>query len=1360
MKKFIRFLLLFLLPVVSIAQQNFQIHGERNKFLGQIVYNPLVKVGVGNFDIISINRSFIAPPARMFDGDFASGYNPGNYLVWYPAPFAVDLKGQFFIDHIDIYDVNSGTSFTVSHGNTQNDCYNLTVDSTLILDQGVVRRIDIRKNCRWIGLKINSTISDVVAQNSKKIGPAEIKIYGNVIAYDAVPSIVQRPLHTFGHLLGFNQDYFTLAKNHPWPGSHFRNYEYPFKFITNNALPNSKYQWALNTQGINWDDTVAYYSSKNILSWLAFIGIASPQELYKPSYGSDSGAFDIFNKPVQYHQDPENPQNYKIWADFAFQYALRYGKGTLNASHAKVNLVGSNTVRVNLGTSQYMEPGNELSGWFTDSTKSFGPAAFSAYVSAIVDGHCGTLGADMGAINADPNFKIILPADADFGLDWIKACYYWWKTFRPDHSIPPGIIINVHKYPTIGGGQFVSNDKGIHPEGYVREGFSGVGIKEYISEWADWSKRYLPGVQIWWTEFGWDTNPYSTTGVPLLTQAQALAAPRYLNSFEMQASYHLRAYFEMMDTTSVDKMTIYSLNNYSNCDELVQRYSDVDDNTQNPGWQDQYSDAILYNTSGSLGGQYYWIRSYTSSGVNIATTTVGQVINLTFPKTHAYYQFPVSPGVGSIRDPADGNDTGGRVWGYFSNQTDSTITFTVAAAGPGGIVHRGSGTLTTWRLDAPYAKKLSWFAINNTYNQMDTTQIRIRDESTSEYRHYVYSNGINKEVHVAYLPTNTGNLITRSLSVGGRSNATSVDLLSMNGATSSLSIASGNVSVAISEIPYMFFCTYGSGNASPVANAGTDRSIISTSTTITGSGTDSDGTIASYLWTKVSGPSATLSGTTTTSLAVNGLTSGTYTFRLTVTDNLGATNSDDMVLTVSIANIPPVAAALGGTRSSSNASEPLYDNGSTDADGTIANVTWTKTSGPSVTFTNASYAFGSDPAIVTWSTSGTYVLRETVTDNLGATDYKEVTEVVTLSGNASPTANAGSDQSITTTTATISGSGSDSDGTIASYSWSKISGGTATLSGSSTSTLSLSGLASGSYTFRLTVTDNLGAIGTDDVNITVTIGGGGGGLTSSQLVVKSFHTALGGGGGHYLNAEVYLPVGYGNGTLFPVIVACHGQTEKRNSGLSTAANIAVLNNSGIAKYLSTGHDIPFVVIMPQIDYASFDSYDFSIQEPGLLTSELAQWAVDSMHGDGQRCHLTGLSYGGQTVCPSAQAYPNRWATCIPISTAPDGYPNADYSRAVFWWFHGLADGTYAAPANEVAYVDELNSHGAIPFTSLYTFFAGQGHSASVWDNVYNTTAGSALTLATRSDIPNNHAYSNIYTWMLQYKIVSGVVSLY
>lgn len=90
--------------------------------------------------------------------------------------------------------------------------------------------------------------------------------------------------------------------------------------------------------------------------------------------------------------------------------------------------------------------------------------------------------------------------------------------------------------------------------------------------------------------------------------------------------------------------------------------------------------------------------------------------------------------------------------------------------------------------------------------------------------------------------------------------------------------------------------------------------------------------------------------------------------------------------------------------------------------------------------------------------------------------------------NQSPTVNAGSDQVIKlpTNAVTLSGIGTDVDGTVAGYSWSKISGPAgSTFNPVNAAKTTVQNLAQGVHSFKLTVTDNKGAIAADDISVTV-----------------------------------------------------------------------------------------------------------------------------------------------------------------------------------------------------------------------------------------------------------------------------------
>ncbi|WP_229669865.1 PKD domain-containing protein [Microlunatus endophyticus] len=229
--------------------------------------------------------------------------------------------------------------------------------------------------------------------------------------------------------------------------------------------------------------------------------------------------------------------------------------------------------------------------------------------------------------------------------------------------------------------------------------------------------------------------------------------------------------------------------------------------------------------------------------------------------------------------------------------------------------------------------------------------------------------------------------------------------------------------------------------------------------------TDSDGTIASYDW-DWGDNTADGSGKTADHTYASG---GTYTVKLTVTDNDGATDTVSHSVTVTAPNQAPTAAF---TPSTTGLKVSVDGSDSADSDGTIASYDWDW---------GDNTADGSGKtATHTYDTAGTYTVKLTVTDDDGATDSVSHSVTVQAPVNQAPTAAFTS--SVSDLGVSVDGSGSsDPDGSVASYAW---SWGDSTSDGSG-KTASHTYASAGTYTVKLTVTDDGGA--TDSVSHSVTV---------------------------------------------------------------------------------------------------------------------------------------------------------------------------------------------------------------------------------------------------------------------------------
>ncbi|HEX5204919.1 MAG TPA: PKD domain-containing protein, partial [Actinoplanes sp.] len=310
-----------------------------------------------------------------------------------------------------------------------------------------------------------------------------------------------------------------------------------------------------------------------------------------------------------------------------------------------------------------------------------------------------------------------------------------------------------------------------------------------------------------------------------------------------------------------------------------------------------------------------------------------------------------------------------------------------------------------------------------------------------------------------------------------------------------------------------------SANTAPAAVGGADQTVAPRDpVTLDGSASnDGDGFILSSSWTQLSGTAvaATNVGRSLTFTAPSTPTQDDLVFRLTVTDNRGATSTDDV--TVTVVNPQPQAAA-GSDQASTPRTLVSLHGAATDANGTIAAYRWAQTGGPAALVGKAfttpvlvsntqAVSVGTGPIDV-----GTTIMQLDFLPNVLTTAGGTVALGANGFYTVCTSVSGGSCGWVTGTQLGISGSVTSPASTGGAMTWTlqdvHLSDGTA-VQGSfkfdiATSTLSsITIIAIGdsskdvsffapsvpttaSLTFRLSVTDNDGGTGSDDLAVQVT----------------------------------------------------------------------------------------------------------------------------------------------------------------------------------------------------------------------------------------------------------------------------------
>ncbi|XP_017309894.1 dyslexia-associated protein KIAA0319-like protein isoform X2 [Ictalurus punctatus] len=264
-------------------------------------------------------------------------------------------------------------------------------------------------------------------------------------------------------------------------------------------------------------------------------------------------------------------------------------------------------------------------------------------------------------------------------------------------------------------------------------------------------------------------------------------------------------------------------------------------------------------------------------------------------------------------------------------------------------------------------------------------------------------------------------------------------------------------------------------------------SLPTSSTVIDGSQSTDDDKIVAWHWEEVKGPLREEKVSADTAiLKLTSLVPGNYTFSLTVTDSDGAQNSTQAMLSVNKAmDYRPVAnAGPNQVITLPHNSITLYGNQSTDDHEPLA-YEWSlspESKGKVVEMQGVRTPILQLSAMQ----EGDYTFQLTVTDSSGQQDTAQVTVIVQPENNKPPVADAGPDKELTLPVdhTTLDGSKSSDDQKIVKYHWEKNEGPEGVkIENSDSPVATLTGLQVGTYTFKLTVTDERELQNSDTVTV-------------------------------------------------------------------------------------------------------------------------------------------------------------------------------------------------------------------------------------------------------------------------------------
>lgn len=269
-----------------------------------------------------------------------------------------------------------------------------------------------------------------------------------------------------------------------------------------------------------------------------------------------------------------NPNAYLWYADWINQFTRRYGSTpTVNRNTLKLHPLEYTASALN--AVGYMEIWNEQDKNFVGQQGSswrkitqFESADYAALASASYDGHVNTMIAEnpdgednngdpiihpdyvVGTNSADPNMKYVFGALTEFddlAIQYVDDVKAWCEVNRAGaEKVFPFDVVNFHHYSD---NNWIGNN-GPDAEGFIPpavspedDNYNGVTFKEQLVKVKEHFSNPANGygnVELWMSEFGYDTNENSPLRTPTI-MANGITSDQQ----EIQGQWIVRTYLEI-----------------------------------------------------------------------------------------------------------------------------------------------------------------------------------------------------------------------------------------------------------------------------------------------------------------------------------------------------------------------------------------------------------------------------------------------------------------------------------------------------------------------------------------------------------------------------------------------------------------------------------------------------------------------------------------------------------------------------------------------------------------------------------------------------------------------------------------------